>query len=175
MRALAVGCGYKSGRPDPDILSHREPCCRGAASLAAGEPLTDSGTLALAMLFCRPRGRADPCSRRSRRSGLLPVRVDLGNLDVRCLHRRYGDRLRRRYGVRRPGSGRAALDGGLGAGYLGVAEVIGLDRLVLGMGGARRHLLEEPQQLDRDRHDQRAVPLARHLDHGLQLRPGRAP
>jgi len=51
MRALAVGCGYKSGRPDPDILSYREPCCRGAASLAAGEPLPDSGTFALAMLL----------------------------------------------------------------------------------------------------------------------------
>jgi len=51
MRALAVGCGYESGRPDPDILSHREPCCWGAASLAAGEPLPDWGTLALAMLL----------------------------------------------------------------------------------------------------------------------------
>jgi hypothetical protein len=51
MRALAVGCGYKSGRPGPDILSHREPCCWGAASLAADEPLPDWGTLALAMLL----------------------------------------------------------------------------------------------------------------------------
>ena len=39
------------GRPDPDILSHREPCCWGAASLAAGEPLPDSGILTLAMLL----------------------------------------------------------------------------------------------------------------------------
>jgi len=97
MRALAVGCGYESGRPDPDILSHREPCCRGAASLAAGEPLPDSGTLALAILLMpSARGRADPCSRRLRPSGLLPVRRDLGNCDVRCLHRRCGDRRRRR-------------------------------------------------------------------------------
>ena len=89
MRALAVGCGYRSGRPDPDILSHREPCWWGGASLAAGEPLPDSGTLALAMLLMpSARGRADPCSRRLRPSGLLPVRLDLGNLDVRCLHRR---------------------------------------------------------------------------------------
>jgi hypothetical protein len=52
--ALAVGCGYESGRPDPDILSHRELCCWGGASLAAGQPLPDSGTLALAMLFWLP-------------------------------------------------------------------------------------------------------------------------
>jgi len=57
MRALAVGCGYRSGRPDPGIRSHREPCCWGAASLAAGEPLPDSGTLALAMLLIRARAR----------------------------------------------------------------------------------------------------------------------
>ena len=55
MRALAVGCGYRSGRPDPDILSHREPCWWGGASLAAGEPLPDSGILTLAMLLMRPR------------------------------------------------------------------------------------------------------------------------
>src|SRR5215831_6407519 len=138
MRALVVGCGYKSGRPDPDILSCREPRCRGAASLAAGEPLPDPGTVALAMLLCRPRGRAGPCSRRLRPPGLLPVGGDLGHLDVRWLNRRYGDRLCRRYGVRRPGRGRAALDGGLGVGYLSVAEVIGPGRLVLGMGGAGR-------------------------------------
>src|SRR5690242_20517863 len=47
--------------------------------------------------------------------GLLPVRVDLGNLDVRCLHGRYG--------LRRPGLGRVALDDGLGLGYLSVAKV----------------------------------------------------
>ena len=57
MRALAAGCGYKSGRPDPDILSHREPCCWGAASLGAGEPLPDSGAVALAMLLIRVRVR----------------------------------------------------------------------------------------------------------------------
>jgi len=53
---------------------------------------------------------------------MLSVRGDLGNRDVRCLHRRYGDRLHRRYGVR-SGSGRAALYGGLGLRYLDVAEV----------------------------------------------------
>ena len=51
VRALAVGCGYQSGRPDPDILSHRESCCWGEASLAAGGPLPDPGTLALAMVL----------------------------------------------------------------------------------------------------------------------------
>ena len=37
-----------------------------------------------------------------------------------------------------------------------------------GLGGPGGHPVEEPEQLDRDRHDQRAVALARHLDHGLQ-------
>jgi hypothetical protein len=57
--------------------------------------------------FTWPQAAADPCSR-LRACGLLPVRVDLGNLDVRCLHWRYGDRLQRRYGLRRPGRGRVA-------------------------------------------------------------------
>ena len=61
MRALAVGCGYRTGRPDPGILSHREPRCGGAAGLAAGQPLPDSGTLAPAVLLMpSARGRADP-------------------------------------------------------------------------------------------------------------------
>jgi aminoglycoside phosphotransferase (APT) family kinase protein len=50
----SVAFAHESGRPDPGILSHRELCCWGGASLAAGQPLPDSGTLALAMLFWLP-------------------------------------------------------------------------------------------------------------------------
>ena len=78
----------------------------------------------------------------------------------------YGDRFHRRYGVR-PGSGRAALDGGLGLRCLGVAEVRERRRK-LGPWPGGRHFLEEPEQLSRYRHDQRAVLLPGHLNHGLQ-------
>jgi len=90
-----------------------------------------------AALFLRELGACPSSGLRP--PGLLPVRGDLGNLDVRRLDRRYVDRLYRRYGVslhrgygvslywryglRWPGSGWVALDGGLGLGYLGVAEV----------------------------------------------------
>ena len=101
----------------------------------------------------------DSWSRRLRPFGWLSIRGDLGNRDVRCLHRRYGDRLHRRYGIR-PGSGRAALDGGLGLRYLGVAEVRERRRK-LGTRPGGRPFLEEPEQLNRYRHDQRAVLLPR--------------
>jgi hypothetical protein len=79
------------------------------AWLAAGRPLSGLGGIS---------PKADP--RRSRASSLgaaglrpscwLRVRGDLGNLDLRCLYQRYGDRLHRRYGPEL-GSKRAAADG----------------------------------------------------------------
>jgi hypothetical protein len=82
-----------------------------------------------------------------------------GTLDAGCLYRRYG--------VRRPGCGWAALDGGLGLRYLSVAEVRERRRKP-GTWPGGRHFVEEPEQLNRYRHDQGAVALRGDLDHGLQ-------
>src|SRR5215468_5547878 len=66
--------------------------------------------------------------------------------------------------------GRAGVrDRRLGLGHFLVAEVLRLFRSGSRTGaGPGMGPLEETQQLDRDRHDQRAVLLARDLDHGLQ-------
>ena len=74
----------------------------------------------------RGLARLPPCHR-LRPYGVLGVRGDVGNLDLRCLHWRDADRLHRRRGGRlyrwygpRPSDGRVGPDGGS---RLGVAEV----------------------------------------------------
>src|SRR6516164_5375915 len=94
-------------------------------------------TMATPLLPVRRRGRS--LDLRLRPFGLLPVGADLGNLDLGCLHRRYGGRLHRQDGLsldrgdglslhrgyllRRAGCGRDAPDGGRGLRYPDVAEI----------------------------------------------------